>query len=274
MHLALAIWIYLFSAVVASAGPSRRTGSRDRRIRSRTTATSTAADGRIGPSRVARRRKTSGFAQALEKQVSIDFVDTPLGEVVRHLGRENEIPIVIDHPALDDLGIVSDTQMTIELRDVTLRSALHHLLRELDLTFLAWNEALVITSIDAALGGNYSVTRVYPVYDLLPKNLSGQIDYDSLISAIQFNVSPDSWPDGGGGIDSYAGTLIILQYDEVHREIEEFLAALRRGVEPKMLELSDSPARDFFRGGGFHAQPLQKNEWSMHLPLFVRRCEG
>ena len=60
--------------------------------------------------------------KALHDQTELDFVDTPLTDVITYLEDYHKINIAIDHKALEDAGIGTDTQITRTLKDVTLRS--------------------------------------------------------------------------------------------------------------------------------------------------------
>ena len=55
-------------------------------------------------------------------------MDEPLNNIIEVIKDEYEIPIVFDEAALEELGVSSETEVTINLRNVTLRSALNHLL--------------------------------------------------------------------------------------------------------------------------------------------------
>jgi hypothetical protein len=76
--------------------------------------------------------------------------------------------------ALDEIGIGSDTPVTIRVRGITLRSGLRLMLNSVDpeLTYTISNEVLMLTTREAAESN--LVTKVYPVADLvLPIVLSG-----------------------------------------------------------------------------------------------------
>ena len=102
----------------------------------------------------------------LEKPTTIQFVDEPLSGVITYLGDLHGIQIVIDQKALDTQGdVTSDTPVTVDLKDISLRSALRLMLSELDLTYLIQDEVLLITTEDDA--SERLTTKVYPVADLV-----------------------------------------------------------------------------------------------------------
>lgn len=90
--------------------------------------------------------------EALGSNTRLEFIETPLADVVQFLSDLHQINIVVDRRALQQAGIDTslDAPVTVNLRDVTLRSALHLTLRSVDLgdrelTFELRNEVLSIT---------------------------------------------------------------------------------------------------------------------------------
>jgi hypothetical protein len=66
----------------------------------------------------------------------MEFTDTPLEEVVSQLQEDYNIPIQLDFPALDLVGLGPDEPVNVSLRNITLRSALRLMLKQLQLTYL------------------------------------------------------------------------------------------------------------------------------------------
>ena len=88
--------------------------------------------------------------KALAKTVTLDFSDTPLRDAVAEIGKQHGIRVWLDDRALADLNITSETPVTRKLSDVSLKSALQLLLRDLQLTFRVDHGVLQITSQAAA----------------------------------------------------------------------------------------------------------------------------
>ncbi|MDH3719268.1 MAG: VWA domain-containing protein, partial [Planctomycetota bacterium] len=108
------------------------------------------------------------------KPTEMDFEETPLEEVVEFLEDLHDIEIQLAANALDEIGIGSDTPVTIRVRGISLRSGLRLMLNSVDpeLTYTIDNEVLMLTTREAAESN--LVTKVYPVADLvLPIVLSG-----------------------------------------------------------------------------------------------------
>ncbi|WP_442506972.1 hypothetical protein SH528x_005850 [Novipirellula sp. SH528] len=101
----------------------------------------------------------------LSDETSQIFVETPLEEAIQKIATDHDIPIVIDRRALEEIGLTADSPVTIELKNVSLRSFMRLLLRELDLTYMIKDEVMQITTQEAA--EENLVTKVYPVGDLV-----------------------------------------------------------------------------------------------------------
>ncbi|MGD9648158.1 MAG: hypothetical protein AB7U73_20780, partial [Pirellulales bacterium] len=109
--------------------------------------------------------KEKDIMKALDDDTTLDFVETPLTEVVQYLEDLHKIQIELDIAALDEAGIPPDTPITRNLSGISLRSALRLILSEHDLTYIIDNEVLMITTTEEAQ--NKLVTKVYPVADLV-----------------------------------------------------------------------------------------------------------
>ncbi|PQO29552.1 hypothetical protein DTL21_26235 [Bremerella cremea] len=103
--------------------------------------------------------------QQLDAETKIQFIDTPLEEVVGYLKTLHGIEIQIDNRALEDMGLTSDMPVTRNIEGISLRSALRLMLKELELTYIVANEVLMITTQDEA--DAELITKVYPVADLV-----------------------------------------------------------------------------------------------------------
>ena len=102
---------------------------------------------------------------ALGDETSLQFNDVPLQSAVQQISEQHGIPIVIDGPALEDIGIDSEVEVSLELSNITLRSFLRLLLRQHELTYVIKDEVMKITTQDAAAAD--PVRKIYPVGDLV-----------------------------------------------------------------------------------------------------------
>ncbi len=177
----------------------------------------------------------------LDKQLKapLDFVDTPLQDVVDHLQKEYEIPILFDTAALDEVAISVGTEITARLKYISLRSALDLMLRQPDLedlTYVIDREVLLITTKDRA--NETLQTKVYRVDDLdhFGEGTDGRGSktncYSPLRDVIVSCVEYVSWQEnetGEGDLDLMKpGMLVVTQTHSVHQKIEKLLADLRK----------------------------------------------
>jgi hypothetical protein len=158
----------------------------------------------------------------------LDFVDTPLEEVVSALQDAHGIPIKLDRPAMDEMAMDPSEPVTISLNNVSLRSALRLMLEQLQLTYMIRDEVLMITTRDAAQ--KRLTTCVYDVRGIV--DITGKsIDYDSLIDTIVSCIETESWAENGGGEAQIRpvnpGLLVISHVQSVHEEIRALLETLR-----------------------------------------------
>lgn len=191
----------------------------------------------------------------LEKPSSMEFNETPLGDVIDYLKDLHSIQIQLDHNALEDAGIDAKSLVNCDLKGVSLHSTLQLALGKLQLAAVVQNEVLLITTKEKA--STLLVVRTYPVGDLIQSR--DQKNYSQLIQTITNTVKPTSWEDGGGEgrIEPFsnASSIVIAQTSDVHNQVLQLLRSLRaaRKAAGSSADLPDTPepprpARP--RGGG------------------------
>lgn len=166
--------------------------------------------------------------QALQEPTTVDFLDTPLEDVLNFIEDLHAIPVVVDKRALDDLGLDLGEPITIALINVSLRSALDLILRDLDLTFVIDSEVLMITSIEEA--ETMLSVMIYPVKDIIEPSKEDEDSTGPLIEVITTIIAPNSWSDGGGPgtIVGYRDAIAVSNTRHAHEEVLAFLNALRK----------------------------------------------
>ncbi|MCH8921575.1 MAG: hypothetical protein IIA67_00325 [Planctomycetes bacterium] len=122
------------------------------------------------------------IVNALKDETEIDFLETPLVEVIDFLKDLHGIEIQLDRRALEEAGFGDDTPVTRNLKGISLRSALRLMLRDLELTYVIKDEVLLITTPEVA--ETNLTTRAYPV--------------DSIVIPI-----PDARTLGGGALGGF-----------------------------------------------------------------------
>jgi len=98
----------------------------------------------------------------LEREVSFDFVETPLRDVLGFLQQITNANIILDEKAID---LVGDPQLTLKVTDMKLARALDWIAGMADLKYALKDEAIFISDEQGVSGG--SSLRLYDVTDLL-----------------------------------------------------------------------------------------------------------
>ncbi|MBX7074989.1 MAG: hypothetical protein K1X71_17745 [Pirellulales bacterium] len=168
---------------------------------------------------------TAKIRQELDKPTTLDFVETPLNEVIAYFADLHKIPIQLDSRHLEEAGVAADTPVNLHLSGVKLRNALDLMLENLDLAWIVKNQVLVITTRDAA--SEHLVTRVYPVADMVTISKCRE-DHESLISIVVNTIAPDSWGDAGGqgAVEYFRGVLVVTQTETIHDKLDNLLKQL------------------------------------------------
>lgn len=160
----------------------------------------------------------------------LDYIEIPLIQIMQAISDDYNIPIVFDRQSFEALGISEETEVTANLRNVSLRSALELMLRETeDLTYIIDSEVLMVTSEDEAQ--QRLEVRVYRVDDLIRIPSTGELDFVSLIDTVVSSIEHDSWMENGTGegeVQPYPpGMLVISQTRRVHQQIESLFSTMR-----------------------------------------------
>jgi type II secretory pathway component GspD/PulD (secretin) len=162
---------------------------------------------------------------ALQDETTQSFVETPLEDAIQVISKFHDIPIIVDRRALEEVGLTPDTPVNLDLKNVSLRSFLRLMLRELDLTYLIQDEVMQITTTEAA--EQNLITRVYRLPDSLVKDAS------RVLEVTQGAVVPDTWSTVGGPSTaaSIDHVLVISSTSDVHQQAEAFLNTLIEAYE-------------------------------------------
>lgn len=205
----------------------------------------------------ARTESERHIESSLGKSLSLSFQNTPLTEVVGSFARQLAINVVIDNESLTEEGIPTDTPVTLQLKQVTGRSALELLLQPLQLSAVIENEVLLVTT--AAKEKEKLVTRTYPVSDLIGPNE----DYQSLIRMLESSTS-GQWlsSHGEGGTMTElqtAGSLVVRQTPAVQTQVLNLLRqqreAQKRMQPPRSIDKSNRRSQNSNQapqsGGGY-----------------------
>ncbi len=177
----------------------------------------------------------------LAEKVTLEFHETPLTAVLDYLHDKYHLQIQIDTPALtttDAQGKTSKIDLaklliTINLKNISLRSALNLILNPHDLAWTIKDEVLMITTREAV--NSMMQTRLYDVRDLVVNEMDrgAEPDFDALVDTLQTTVNPQSWDKTGGqgSISGFANNgivgLAVWQNYDGQEQVETLLVKLR-----------------------------------------------
>ena len=179
-------------------------------------------------------RNEQRIVTALQSRVraQIDFIEQPLRDVAAILSEEYGFPIMIDQPALDTVGASADLAVSLQVHNVSLKSALNLMLKSnaSQLSYIVDNEVLMITSAEEAAAHMEAV-----IYDLgqITELLGSNIEEISKI--ISETVARDAWEINGTGEGTMQPLsnqyLVISQSQAVHEDIAKLLARMQQKAE-------------------------------------------
>ncbi|MEP4684827.1 MAG: sigma-70 family RNA polymerase sigma factor, partial [Rhodopirellula bahusiensis] len=179
------------------------------------------------------------FDEIMDKNVSYEFIDLPLHDAVRIMSEDLNFPILIDAFSLEGEGLSLDVPVDLNIQSISFRSALRLLLRDMNLTYQFKEEVLQITTQPAAEDNLRN--RLYFLEGTgLPRG--GNLGTIEMIVA---SIQPETWEQLGGVSTissvnhSHEGrpALLVSTTDEVHKEIEDLMRALREthtGEDPRL----------------------------------------
>jgi Flp pilus assembly secretin CpaC/thiol-disulfide isomerase/thioredoxin len=168
--------------------------------------------------------------EKLSSKASMHFENAPLKQVLTDLGKQNDFNIVLDAYGLKEVGLKTNTPVTLGLDQVRLSTALRLLLEPLQLDYVVKHEVLHITSRSRATGE--LIVATYPVADFICRKQSPEFDLTDLCDTLMSMIDVDSWETKGGPatVRRYMPnpSLVVRQTRANHTRIRELLESLRK----------------------------------------------
>jgi hypothetical protein len=180
----------------------------------------------------------------------LEFVETPLRDVIDPFRQVTGIDVLIDRRGLADDGVDLDTRITAHVpAGLPLAAALEMVVRETGLAWIVRNDLLEVTSLERAQDKERLLVHVHDVADLAEN--ADQL----LVDLVQSSVAPETWDSAGGqgAIRPDSAALVISQSFQVQRQVAGLLDVLRR--------LKATPAED--------RRPLGVGGYWSELPVAV-----
>lgn len=170
--------------------------------------------------------------KALESPTTLEFIETPLKDVVDYLKDLHGIEIQIDQRALDGVGVSSDSPVTRNLKGISLRSALTLMLKELELTYCIQHEVIQVTTRDA-VDSQVSV-QTYSAADIADDEAAAT----ALTKVVEMTLDPPvepaegvKPPPPGQRVVMLRGLLVVRGNPREQERIEELLCNIRRKLK-------------------------------------------
>jgi hypothetical protein len=164
--------------------------------------------------------KEKTILRSLESAMTVRLKNARFEDVIDFIRTKTGLNLVLDPAALKEADVTYDSTLSVDLRDVTVRTLLHKVLGEVGLTYVIRNEAIMV--VTPGMAKQMLVTRTYYIRDLLPADWGffSSVRAAQLIEMIQSTVEPQSWKANGGEgtivYDPLTRALIVKQNAEFH----------------------------------------------------------
>jgi hypothetical protein len=174
------------------------------------------------------------------KSPGVKFEEQPLQLALEQLMEAYQLPIQLDYAALEDAGMTRDEPVTIDIKDMSLRSALRLILNQRQLTYVIENEVLMVTTPEAA--DDELVACVYNVSDIVGSDPKG-VELRELADTIKSVVHPVAWSssiNSPGEINRLRnGLLVISQTTGMQEQVQDLLTSIRQARAETKLGAGD-----------------------------------
>ena len=182
----------------------------------------------------------------LEQEITLDFQDQDLAEVISFLQKVTNANIVLDPKVL----AASPPPITLKVDRMKLKYVLDFIMKLTALSFTLRDEAIYVSNA-AGLRGDFYM-KIYDVRDLThamqsfpgpeldipepggkgatmlpPIETGDKQETSEFIDIIKKVVAPATWGTTGIDIGEYNGSMVVTQTSEVHQQVDELLRSLR-----------------------------------------------
>lgn len=162
----------------------------------------------------------------LEVPTDLQYLDTPLGDVLIDLELRHKLDMELDERALTADGLSSETPISLSLKGAPLVKALDEILEPHGLTWILCDGLVVITTKTAA--ETKEMIRVYSLAAL--REAAGEIDVENLQETIRYQTGFESWLDGQdvetAEVNVVSNTLVVRHIWRIHRQVALVLQEL------------------------------------------------
>jgi type II secretory pathway component GspD/PulD (secretin) len=197
--------------------------------------------------------RTLAIEKKMTDNVTLNFDNQPLSEAVAFLENYTGLNFEIDPKALADEGYTSDTAVNLSLNNVKLKTALVHLLRQVNLTYIIDDEVVLITSPQSGAAKVYA--RPYYVGDLV-KPVNSEIDVNGEKDANQQDANIALAGVGLMGDNANTNGTKWLKGDRPQADITPLIQMITTSVAPGTWKVIDPTSnKDISSAFGLGFQP-------------------
>lgn len=182
----------------------------------------------------------------LEQEITLDFQDQDLAEVISFLQKVTNANIVLDPKVL----AATPPPITLKVDRMKLKYVLDFIMKLTALNYNLRDEAIYISNAEGLRGDVYM--KIYDVRDLThamqsfpgpeldipepggkgatmlpPIDTGDKQETSEFIDIIKKVVAPATWGTTGIDIGEYNGSMVVTQTTEVHQQVDELLRSLR-----------------------------------------------
>lgn len=189
-------------------------------------------DPRLQPILLSNGAEQADWLAQFDEPVTLDLVAALLPEFAEQLSAQTGIPLQVDRQQLEDHGRQVGYPITIQAKQVRLRTALAAGLEANDFSYRPLAGAGLLQISDEGFDLKFSrlCCVAYPAADLIPADAAGR---KKLVEQLKWTVSPDSWQQnhhwsGGCELQVYRDLLIARVPLRIHWELHDMLTAIRR----------------------------------------------
>ena len=200
------------------------------------------------PSAEASGRASAGSSYdeaAIEKSLDktlpeVKFDQVALSDVMDFFREQSGANLIVNWKALEAAGIDRSAEVSIRLKNVTLRQALDHILSNVGGSDVGGGsvklghsilDGAIVVSTDEDVSRN-TTTMAYDVSDLLQpmQNETHQNTVDRLLKLVQQMVMPETWKSNGGAVGDISelnGKLVVQNTQAAQEKVAELLKLMR-----------------------------------------------
>ena len=166
--------------------------------------------------------------EALAKPLNVEMPDSTLEAVIDYIKDKTGVTIIVPQSVLDDKAITYKTPLSVNLKNVSMRTILKKALADVGLVYIVKDNVIQVTTEEIA--AKTLTTRTYYMGDLLnltdlhmpayARQAEAARMIQDVIGVIVGTVEPNSWwVNGGPGrivFDPRSMSLVVTQTAEVH----------------------------------------------------------